>query len=225
MRRADLSVRRGGRRLAAARRARQVVLLTGFAPFGGSRVNASERIVRALHGTSCRGALVVGAVLPCTFAGAVPDLRRALYVLRPAVVVCLGEADRAVITPERRATNWDEARIPDNRGRQPSGAPAVAGAPPCYAGELPVLRIVRALRRRRIAAEASDSAGAYVCNHLFFGLMDHLARRAPARRPAAGFIHVPALRGTDRLSIRRQAQAIALAIRTTLTPFPRVRRR
>lgn len=221
MRRAELGARRGGRRFAAARRMRPLVLLTGFAPFGGSRVNVSERIVRALHGTSCRGAVVVGAVLPCTFNDAVSELSRALHVLRPALVVCLGEADRAVITPERTATNWDEARIPDNRGRQPGGSPAVPGAPPRYSSGLPVQRIVKALMRRRIAADPSDSAGAYVCNHLFFGLMHHLAQRARCRRPVAGFIHVPALRGAGGISIHRQAGAIELAIRTTLTPFPR----
>jgi pyroglutamyl-peptidase len=39
-----------------------------------------------------------------------------------------------------------------------------------------------------IAAEISQTAGTFVCNHVFFGLMHELTRHAGIR---GGFVHVP----------------------------------
>ena len=63
-------------------------------------------------------------------------------------------------------------------------------------GQAPWRDAVAALRARDLPAELSMSAGTFVCNHVFYGLM----RLAEARRHAfrAGFLHVPALPGQAR---------------------------
>ena len=42
-----------------------------------------------------------------------------------------------------------------------------------------------------VPAKVSNSAGTFVCNHLFYGLMHYLAAEGNIRR--GGFIHVPYL--------------------------------
>ncbi len=198
------------------------VLLTGFEPFGGDATNPSQDIVRALAGRKIAGHRVVGLVLPCVFGRSARELRAALKRERPALAICLGvAAGRAAITPERVAVNFDDARIPDNAGAQPTGRPVVRGGPAAYFSTLPVKAIVAALARRGLPAAVSPTAGTFVCNHVFYSLMRALG---PGGRRRGGFIHVPAADagGGTRpwLPLADQIAGIELAIRTAL----RVRR-
>jgi len=90
------------------------------------------------------------------------------------------------------AINVDDGRIGDNAGHQPIDQPVVAGAPAAYFSTLPIKAMVRDLRAAGIPAAVSNSAGTFVCNHLFFGLM-HRAATRPVPGMRAGFIHVPYL--------------------------------
>lgn len=187
------------------------ILLTGFEPFGGDSVNPTAEIVGRLHGTRIGGHEVVGVVLPCVFGDAVVRLKTALRRNSPQLVICLGQAGgRAEITPERVAINVDDARIPDNAGRQPVDVPVVRGGPTAYWSTLPVKAIVAALRKQAIPAAVSQTAGTFVCNHVFYALMHALRRRRAVR---AGFIHVPWLptQGKPAMSLATLTQAIVLA--------------
>lgn len=189
---------------------RRPILLTGFEPFGGDTANPSAEIARRLQGTVIRGYPVVGVVLPCAFGRARRSLRRHLERQRPALVVCLGlAAGRTAITPERIAINVDDARIADNAGCRPLDRPVVRGGPAAYWSTLPVKAIVAALRRRQWPAEVSQTAGTFVCNHVFYDLM-HRLRRRPAVR--GGFIHVPRPRRSLNLADLTAAIAVALRV-------------
>lgn len=167
----------------------QPILVTGFEPFGGEARNASQEIARALDDRRVAGRRIVGAVLPCVFGRSLDELRRLLRRHRPALIVCLGQAaGRPDVTPERVALNVNDARIPDNAGAQPVDTPVVHGGPVAYWSTLPVKAIVAALRERHCPASVSHSAGTFVCNHVFYGLMHTLRRSRTAR---GGFIHVP----------------------------------
>ncbi len=169
----------------------RTVLLTGFEPFGGESINPSAEIARLLHGTVIGGHRIVGALLPCVFGAAITELKRQVRVTRPALVICVGQAGgRAEITPERVAINVDDARIPDNAGRQPVDRPVVKGGAAAYWSTLPIKAIVAELHRREIPAAVSQTAGTFVCNHVFYGLMHALRRQ---RKVRGGFIHVPFL--------------------------------
>jgi len=187
------------------------ILLTGFEPFGGDSVNPTAEIVGRLHGTPIGGHEVVGVVLPCVFGDAVVRLKTALRHSAPQFVICLGQAGgRAEITPERVAINVDDARIPDNADRQPVDVPVVRGGPTAYWSTLPVKAIVTALRKQAIPAAVSQTAGTFVCNHVFYALMHALRRRRAVR---AGFIHVPWLpkQGKPAMSLATLTKAIVLA--------------
>lgn len=166
------------------------VLVTGFEPFGGERVNPSQEIVRALDGGTLGAHRIVGAVLPVAFAATLPRLADLLATHRPALVLALGQAGgRSAISLERVAINLVDARIADNDGRQPIDASVVADAPGAYFSSLPLKAIEARLRALGIPAEISLSAGSFVCNQVFFGLAHLLATRHPDLR--GGFVHVP----------------------------------
>lgn len=198
-----------------------VVLLTGFEPFGGDPHNVSAEIARELHGRRHGRDRVVGAVLPCVFGGCVEELARLLERHRPVAVVALGvAAGRASVTPERVAINVDDARIPDNAGRQPVDMPIEPGGPAACWSTLPLKAIVGALAAEGIPAEVSNSAGTFVCNHLFYGLMRTLVQPVWRGVPG-GFIHVPcrpedARPGQPSLPQATLVRAIELAVRVTL---------
>lgn len=166
------------------------ILLTGFDPFGGESLNPSWLAARALDGVEVEGAMVRALQLPTVFGESLRVLRQALASHRPDIVLALGQAGgRAALSLERVAVNIDDARIPDNAGAQPVDEPVVAGAPAAYFSTLPVKAIVAAWRRQGLPAEVSQTAGTFVCNHVFFGLQHALAGTA-AR---SGFLHLPFL--------------------------------
>ena len=169
------------------------VLLTGFDPFGGEPINPSLEVARRLHGWRCAsGAVVTACELPAVFGRAIDVLAQAIERTQPRLVIALGQAaSRGEISVERIAINVDDARIADNAGRQPIDEPVVAGGPAAYFSTLPIKAIVAALHARGIAAGVSQSAGTFVCNHLFYGLAHLIDTRWPAMR--GGFIHLPLL--------------------------------
>ena len=166
-------------------------LVTGFEPFAGDAVNPAREAVLRLP--SRLGDLAIHTrVLPTVFGRAIDALDDALATVRPDIVLAVGLAGgRAELSLERVAINVDDARIPDNDGQQPIDRPIVADGPAAYFTGLPVKAAVAALRQAGLPAIVSNTAGTFVCNHVFYGLM-HLAatRHLPVR---GGFLHVPYL--------------------------------
>lgn len=166
------------------------VLLMGFEPFGGERINPSQEIVRALDREIIAAHRVVGAILPVTFAATLPLVEHLLDCHRPTLVFALGQAGgRGEISLERIAVNLIDARIADNDGAQPIDMEVIVNAPHAYFSTLPVKAIEARLRDLGIPAAASLSAGTFVCNQVFFGLAHLLATRHVGTR--GGFVHVP----------------------------------
>ena len=168
----------------------KTVLLTGFEPFNQAAINPAWEAVRALEGWCGTGFRVEVRQLPCVFGLAIAAITQAADVLQPDIVIAVGQAGgRPDISVERVAINVDDASILDNAGLQPVDTSIVADGPAAYFSTLPIKAIVRALREQGLVAGVSQTAGTFVCNHVFYGLMHHLAGRAVK----AGFIHVPFL--------------------------------
>ena len=167
------------------------VLVTGFEPFGGETANASLEAVRRLPARV--GALEIEtATLPTSFARAHAALEAAIMRTKPDLVLCVGQAgDRAALCIERVAINVQDAEIADNDGAKPVDAPVIAGGPAAYLATLPARAVVAALHAEKLPAQLSMSAGTFVCNHVFYGLMHLAATRGQSFR--AGFLHVPRL--------------------------------
>jgi len=163
------------------------VLLTGFEPFDGDALNPSWEVARALE-----GGRVTALRLPCEFGRARESLWQALDGGHFDVLLSLGLAgNRPDVTVERIAINVDDARIPDNAGQQPVDVPVVPGAPAAYWSGLPIKRMVAAVRAAGVPASVSQTAGTFVCNHVFYGGAHWAATRQPGLR--VGFMHLPLL--------------------------------
>jgi pyroglutamyl-peptidase len=191
----------------------RVVLVTGFAPFDGARRNPSWQAVRPLDGCVVEGHTVVARQLPTAFGESAERLRRLMARHQPALVLCVGLADgRTALSFERVAVNLDDARIADNAGAQPVDRAVVPGAPAAYFSTLPVKAMARAVQRQGLPAELSMSAGSFVCNHVFFALMNELAS---GRYPSAtgGFVHVP---GPDVLGVEQIRAGLEVALAEAL---------
>lgn len=166
----------------------KTVLLTGFEPFNGATINPAWEAVRALADWQGDGFQVVTRQLPCVFGLSTRLMLDAIEECKPDVVIAVGQAGgRPEISVERVAINVDDAPIPDNDGWQPQDATIVSVGPAAYFSTLPIKAIAHAMRARGVAANVSQTAGTFVCNHVFYGLM-HFTHELPL---IAGFIHVP----------------------------------
>lgn len=191
------------------------VLLTGFSPFGGESINPSWQAVSVLDGEEIAGHHIIAKRLPVEFGTSLSALRDAILGCSPSLVLCVGQAGgRAQLSLERVAINVDDARIPDNAGTRPIDLPVVNGGPAAYFATLPIKAMLKALHAAGIPAQISQSAGTYVCNHVFYGLM-HALERTPLVR--GGFLHVPfspvqAARHVDAASLPIDTLVAALRI-------------
>jgi pyroglutamyl-peptidase len=179
------------------------ILVTGFEPFGAHHENVSATVTTRLQAPA--GCELRSTVLPVSFDAVWHPVATALQEFQPDVVLALGLAeDRSVITPELVAINYMDARIPDNRGRQPKQVPILDDGPPAYFSTLPVHAMAENLCRAGHRASVSYSAGAFVCNYLMYRVLHYLAgagpetapgapaaAASPLRIPCAGFVHLP----------------------------------
>ncbi|MBG6223918.1 pyroglutamyl-peptidase [Arthrobacter sp. CAN_A2] len=196
-----------------------MILLTGFEPFGGESTNPSWHAAqRAAELLVALGLDAAAVEVPCVFGRSIEVLEAALGQFEPDIVLCVGQAGgRGSVSLERVAINVDDARIPDNAGLQPIDEPVVAAGPAAYFSTLPIKACREAVAGLGVPVEVSQTAGTYVCNHLFYGLMDLLQDRRGIR---GGFIHVPfsteqgSAHGQPGITVEAMAAAL-VAIATT----------
>ena len=159
------------------------VLLTGFEPFGTATSNPSGEIVKQISGDN-----IVTAILPVAYAQSAERLLELIAEHNPDVVICLGQAEgRTQITPEKVAINLDDARLPDNAGVQRSDVKILDDGPDAYFTTLPIKEMVDAIKAQGIPASVSLSAGAFLCNHVFYVAQNKFA----GSNFRSGFVHVP----------------------------------
>ena len=164
------------------------VLISGFKPFGSSKLNPSELLVNELVKEEIPGVHLDSIVLPVEFDRSTTLMLEKIASSKPDVVIAFGQAEgRRAITPEKIAVNFDNARIPDNSGDQRRNQTIIHSAPDGYFSTLPVERMVEAIKAAGISSQLSLSAGAFVCNHIFF-MLQHSLRGTGIK---SGFIHLP----------------------------------
>ena len=159
------------------------VLLTGFEPFGNATSNPSGEIVKQISGEN-----IVTAILPVAYTQSAEQLLSLIEQHAPDVVICLGQAEgRTAITPERVAINLDDARLADNEGVLRNDVKILEDGPDAYFSTLPVNELVAAIKAQGIPAAVSLSAGAFLCNHVFYVAQNKFAGSSIR----SGFVHVP----------------------------------
>jgi pyroglutamyl-peptidase len=170
--------------------AARTILVTGFEPFGGETVNASWEAAQKLEGWRHGDTTAVARVLPCAYDASVKLLISAIETLRPDALLMTGQAARrGIVSVERFAHNLDDAKAPDNEGLQRRGLRISRAAPDWLEAAASVRIIARAINEAGIQARMSRNAGAFVCNHLYFGALQYLGEKK-STIPAV-FVHLP----------------------------------
>lgn len=166
------------------------ILITGFEPFGGAAINPALEAVKLLDGMALNNGEIVICHVPVTRFEAIDAVIEAIEHHQPDYVITVGQAGgRAAITPERIAINIDDFRIADNGGNQPIDQPIVVDGPDAYFSTLPIKAMTQALQQAGIPCQVSNTAGTFVCNHLFYGVQHYLRDTNIGH----GFIHIPFL--------------------------------
>lgn len=198
------------------------VLITGFDPFGGEKLNPAFEAVKKLPDTVA-GAEVIKLEIPTVFTKSGEAVEKAMKEHKPDVVICVGQAGgRSSITIEKVAINLAEARIKDNEGNQPIDAVLHEDGENAYFTTLPCKAVVRELRENKIPAHISYTAGTFVCNDVMYHVLYLIHKKYQNVR--GGFIHVPyALeqvldkpQGTSAMSLETISKGLELAIKATI---------
>jgi pyroglutamyl-peptidase len=201
-------------------------LVTGFDPFGGSAVNPSWDAVHALHGRTIAGHRVIGGEIPTVFGTSLHRLAALMEEHQPRLVICTGQAGgRGAISLERVAINVNDARIPDNAGSKPIDVAIVPEGPAAYFTSLPIKAMLQALLDAGVRAEVSQTAGTFVCNQTFYGLM-HLLAKEKWQGTRGGLIHVPFLpeQGMPCMRVEEIVRGLEIAITTALSTHHDIRK-
>lgn len=167
------------------------VLVTGFEPFEREKINPSYEIVKVLP-DEWKKVEIIKKKVPVLYGKAIEIVIEEIEKKDVNIVIMLGQAKgRASITVERVAVNANDSKTPDNLKKVLKGVPVIEGGPVGYFSTLPIYDIVKALKRIKIPAKISNTAGTFLCNSLFYGVMHEISTKQ--LNISAGFIHVPYL--------------------------------
>ena len=187
------------------------LLITGFEPFGGEAINPSWDAVCKLPDKIAEFALTK-ILVPVVFGESSKKIIELADDLKFDAILCIGQAGgRTAITPELVGINLRHASIPDNAGNLPLDEEIVCGGDKAYFSTLPARKMVEAILKENIPSNLSYSAGAYVCNDVFYTLLHHYCGTATK----VGFIHVPYSKEQNKepyLEIEQIIKGIILAI-------------
>lgn len=198
------------------------ILVTGFDPFGGEKINPAIESVKRLP-DKILDAEIIKLEIPTVIGKSVDKIREKIKEVEPDVVLSIGQAGgRPDITVERVGINCDDCRIKDNEGNQPIDEKIVEDGPAAYFATIPIKAMVEHIKEGKIPASVSNTAGTFICNHVLYGVCHIKATEYPNMR--TGFIHIPFLpeQVTDKKNMPSMAletivKGLELAIEAIIT--------
>jgi len=188
------------------------LLITGFEPFGGEKINPSWEAVKLLPDEIGNFSLTKIEV-PVVFGKAADTVIEKAEEINADAVICVGQAGgRTGVTPEMVAVNLRFASIPDNEGNQPKDVPVIEGGENAYFSTLPVRKMTAAVSEAEITSSVSYSAGTYVCNDLIYSVL-HRFKNTGTK---ACFIHVPFIPEQTKDKPSMELETIAKALEAAI---------
>lgn len=198
------------------------ILVTGFDPFGGEKINPAIESVKLLP-SSIKGCEVVTLEIPTVVFKSLNLIDETIAKEKPDFVLSIGQAGgRPDITVERIGINCDDCRIADNEGNQPIDTKVFADGPDAYFVNLPIKAMVKNIQDAQIPASVSNTAGTFICNHVCYGVRHICSTKYPNIK--SGFMHIPFLpeqvidkRNMPSMELSTTVKAITKAIEAIVT--------
>lgn len=195
--------------------------MTGFEPFGGEEINPSLEAMKKLDGYQYKDYKVVGLEIPTVYNESMDIIKEKISSVEPKAVISVGQAGgRNRISVERIGINVDHTKQEDNEGNKPKNRPIDENGKDGYFSTLPIQKITDNLKEDKIPAKISNSAGTYICNHIMYGLLNHIEKNSLDIK--SGFIHVPYLpeqvldKNKPSMSMGMITEAVKIAVQTTI---------
>lgn len=167
------------------------ILVTGFDPFGGEKINPALEVIKLLP-KEISGNKIEVIEIPTVYKKSIEKIEEAIKNFNPDFILSIGQAGgRADISIERVAINIDDFRIKDNEGNQPIDEKIFSDGENAYFSTLPIKAIKKKILEKKIPVSISNTAGTFVCNHVFYGARYLLEKKYSGKK--SGFIHIPYL--------------------------------
>lgn len=189
----------------------RTLLISGFDIWPGVSINSSW--VAVSNSQPVCNFHVKKILLPVSWARAAPTLLDYLDDDVAAVVAFGMARDKAWVQLEQIAINLTDLEADDADGCRPSSGFVVPQGPPAYWSALQNDYLVNLLNSSGLPARLSPHAGTFLCNYVFFSLMDKLNSRG--RNIPGGFVHLPPLPNTGGLSENQLTRAVELICEET----------
>ncbi len=197
----------------------EIILMTGFEPFGEKSLNSSWEAVRQFDGLELEdGRKIVTLQLPVVWETAAGILQQAIDSYDPVLVLSVGQG-REGIKLEQNAHN-ENGEILDNTGKLPASEVIISGAPEVYSTSFDLEAIVAELASANITVYTSESAGRYLCNFISYHAYDYLARVKPETRML--FVHVPPILSIEDAELDEILTALDAIVRRISAETPAV---
>lgn len=175
------------------------IVISGFGPYADLEINPSFEVPSALSKmesdqfsiSSDVNIRVTSVMLPISFANSWPELLETIEKENANIVISTGVKHSARgVQLERCATNMMDTKMPDVDNRRPQRMSIVDNGPAAYWTRLPLRMILNDFAREGIASTLSSDAGTYVCNSLFYRLLNWSTNNYD-RKLLAGFVSFP----------------------------------
>lgn len=182
------------------------ILVTAFEPWEGNPVNASQVAVEGLDGQTIGGCLLRVLTLPVAWDEAPQRLLEAVASVEPSAIVCFGMHKGSAWRVELLAHNKDV--------RDGTALVIIEDFPRVLPSGLPVAAILGKLLDAGLPALPSETAGVFLCNHVFYWVMHAVSEGAAPL--ISGFVHVPAAVWDDEKRECKNADTLQEGARLTL---------
>ena len=167
------------------------ILVTGFDPFGGEKINPALEVIKLLPKKIGENEIKI-LEIPTVYKKSIEKIDKEIESYNPDYILSIGQAGgRTDISIERVAINIDDFRIKDNEGNQPIDEKIAEDGPDAYLVTIPIKAMVQKMIENKIPASVSNTAGTFVCNHVCYGMAHLASTKYPNMR--TGFIHIPFL--------------------------------
>ncbi len=164
------------------------ILMTGFSPFGGEKINPSWEAIKNIR--YFENIEIIKSEIPTEFFKATEISKELLKKYTPDILLHVGQAGgRNIITFEKIGINLRDSKSPDNSGYIANYEKISEDGLDGYFSTLNIEKIVNLLNKKNIPAKISLSAGSYVCNEVLYSSLKYI--KDNNLNTKCSFIHVP----------------------------------